>query len=632
MSIQAGVWNLDGKPVERELLESFSNMLEEYGPDGEVIYIEGPLGMLYRAFYTTSESRQEHQPYRSDGGKIVTWDGRLDNRDELLSLLNDDIGSSHTDLAIVAAAFDRWGTDCFRLLLGDWATAIWDSRAKQLILARDYMGIRHLLYYPRHDRLVWCSHLAPLVLSGDRFTLSDEYVAGYLAFYPDPHLTPYREVHFVPPGTFVSFRNATHTIHTYWSFDRTMKTCYKTDAEYEEQYRYLFRGAVRRRLRTDSPILADLSGGFDSSSMVCMADDILTNEALEIPRLDTFSYYDSNEPGEDDLVHLQKVEEKRGRSGIQIDLRGSGGSLSFEPPEFDAIPGFGVRTEVKAGISDVVNKHQYRVILSGLGGDEMNGQPLDPRIQMADLLLQIRFVELSKQLMAWSLLIRKRPWIQLFFQTAVQLLPGPIRAPLTQMGKVEPWINRDFARRYHVSTRQLVDVPGSWFVRPTVRDSLQTISGIARQIAYIRPSFLEKRYPYLDRPLVEFLMTIPQDQLLRPGQRRSLMRRALSGILPPEILQRKTKSAAVRSYSVTLRKNWDKVESLFDSPLSFRLGYIDRDLLVEALARMKRGKVESTFIRLLRALCLEVWLRDAEARGIFSINYEVQRRGHGINL
>lgn len=246
MSVQAGFWNLDGSPVPRESLTRISQTLSDYGPDGEFFYFDRPIGMLYRPFHTTAESRLEHQPHLSDSGSVITWDGRLDNRDELDSQLHTTL-KDKTDVAIVKATFDQWGTGCFAKLVGDWAISIWSPRDKQLILARDYMGIRHLFYYPQAKTIMWCSHLAPLALCGDRFSLCNDYIAGYLAFHPDAHLTPYREIHSVPPGKFVCIRKGKITTHTYWEFNTNLKTRHTTDEEYEEHYRYLFRQAIRRR-------------------------------------------------------------------------------------------------------------------------------------------------------------------------------------------------------------------------------------------------------------------------------------------------------------------------------------------------------------------------------------------------
>src|SRR5260370_2791092 len=258
MSAQAGMWNFDGKPVDEAFLDKLTSAIEQYGPDGGNIYVDGPLGMGYRAFHTTLESRLERQPHRSPTGIAITWDGRLDNRDELISQVWDKLTDERTDVAIVMAAYEKWGTDCFSKLIGDWALSIWTSHDRELLLARDYVGVRHLYYYRKCQSVLWCTNLAALVLlSETKFTLNDEYIAGFLALRPEAHLTPYREIHSVPPGKFVRIRNGESTIHSYWSFDTMRQIRYKTHADYEDHFRDFFRQPVARRLRADAPLLAE---------------------------------------------------------------------------------------------------------------------------------------------------------------------------------------------------------------------------------------------------------------------------------------------------------------------------------------------------------------------------------------
>ena len=617
MSVQAGIWNLGGSPVTRESLTRISQMLSDYGPDGESFHFDRSIGMLYRPFHTTAESRFEHQPHLSDSGTVITWDGRLDNRDELNLRLHTTL-KDRTDVAIVNAAFDQWGTGCFAKLIGDWAISIWSPRDRELILARDYMGIRHLFYYPNARAIMWCSHLGPLALCGDSFSLCNDYIAGYLAFHPDAHLTPYREIHSVPPGKFVRIRTGKITTHTYWEFNTNLKTRHITDEEYEEHYRYLFRQAIRRRLRTDSPVLAELSGGLDSSSIVCMADDIGAEKTAQGPRVDTISYYDSTEPGENDLPYFTKIQEKRGRKGFCFDLMASGDSLRLDYPVFLPTPGFAGRTEVKSTLSELVSHSKYRIILSGVGGDEMNGQPLDPTILVAEQLRHLRLACVAKELTEWSRRMRI-PWIQLLFQAVVHLLPQALRIKFTGVAKIEPWVHRRFASSYRLGARQIEATPSSWFLSPAVRDALQTTLTLARRMTYASPALIEKRYPYLDQNLVEFLTSIPIDQLLRPGQRRSLMRRALKDFLPPEIATRRTKAPAMRCYFLVFDKHWEIIDSAFRSSLSASLGYVYRDEAHVALLAMKNGQVPTYFLRLLKALSLELWLRDVVARHVVSI-------------
>lgn len=618
MSVQAGVRNLDGKPADRSLLEKLSDAVVEYGPDGETMYFDGPIAMLFRPFHTTTESHLERQPYVSRAGFVMTWDGRLDNRDDLIVELHKDLTSDHTDVAIVAAAFERWGPNCFRKLVGDWALSVWDRQQHILILARDYVGIRHLYYYPTHESVIWCTILAPLVLlPGVKFTLNNKYVAGYLAMHPEAHLTPYQEIHAVPPGKFVAIRNSKATIQSYWIFEPKKRIRYKTDAEYEERYRYLFRQAVRRRLRSDSPILADLSGGYDSSSIVCMADEILAHEGAQTPHIDTFSLCDLKEPELDDHLFFTKVEEKRGRTGFHVNLGASDVPFAIGCRSFSAVPKGQLTEELKLARRKIIQEGRYRVSLSGLGGDEVNGQALDFRVLMADLMAQFRLGELARQIKAWSLLTR-RPWIQLFFQTCIQLLPLPLRAQMTKDARPERWIDSRFSRCHKLAQRKLGEIEGVQFWFPRMRDWAATLATLTRQISEELPSVEEKRYPYLDRDLVEFLTSIPQDQLLRPGERRSLMRRALVNFLPRAVLARQTKAGASRCFTVVVEKQWHELQGKFASPLSARLGYINPCLFREALRTLKSGTVPLHIADFVRGLTLEYWLRDVARREVIS--------------
>jgi asparagine synthase (glutamine-hydrolysing) len=322
MSVQAGIWNLNGRPAEREFLNRISNLVARFGPDGTETFLNGPIGMLYRPFHTTPESRSENQPYVSSRGYVITWDGRLDNRQDLFSQFHDDLTADQTDVAIVATAFEKAGSRCFANLIGDWALTAWDPAAKTLILARDYFGIRKLYYHMTSDKLIWCTHLAPIVLlSGIQFTPNDEYIAGYLVEAPEAHLTPYNEIHAVPPGRSLHICGGKTEIHSHWTFEPKRNIRYKTDTEYEEHFRHVFRQAVRRRLRSDSPVLGELSGGYDSTAIVCMADDVLAREGAQAARIDTFSFYDLSEPDGDDFSYFTRVETHRGRKGFHINFQ-----------------------------------------------------------------------------------------------------------------------------------------------------------------------------------------------------------------------------------------------------------------------------------------------------------------------
>jgi len=141
-----------------------------------------------------------------------------------------------------------------------------------------------------------------------------------VVIFPASHLTPFVGIESVPPSSYIYFQKKSRTITKYWDFDPAKQIRYKTDAEYEEHFRSVFQEAVRRRLRSHAAILAELSGGMDSSSIVCMADIAIARDGVQTPRLDTLSYYDDSEPGWNEYPYFTKVEEMRGRVGCHINI------------------------------------------------------------------------------------------------------------------------------------------------------------------------------------------------------------------------------------------------------------------------------------------------------------------------
>jgi len=233
MSVQFGRWNTDGNPVDRNYFEKVKPVIAPYGPDDGGSYIRAGISILYRAFHTTEESRREVQPHVTESGAVITWDGRLDNRAELVGQLGDLVTAHSTDVEIVSTAYEYAREDCFTMLIGDWALSIWNPHTRSLILAKDPIGTRHLYYSIDGDQVTWSTILDPLVLfAGKSFALCEEYIAGWFSFFPATHLTPYIGIHSVPPSSLVVISNGKQTVTKYWDFDPAQKIRYRSDAEY----------------------------------------------------------------------------------------------------------------------------------------------------------------------------------------------------------------------------------------------------------------------------------------------------------------------------------------------------------------------------------------------------------------
>jgi len=392
MSVQFGIWNFEGQQPTPDYIEKVSATLAPYGPDSNEAYSKSGVQILYRGFYTTKESHRETQPHVSGSGSVITWDGRLDNRAELISELREPLACVSTDVAIVAAAYDRWGALCFSRFIGDWALSVWNAAQRFLILAKDPIGTRHLFYSLDNNQVTWSTVLDPLVrLAGKTFALNEEYLAGWFSMFPAVHLTPWVGIHAVPASSSVLLAPGKQTIRKYWDFDSSRTIRYRTDAEYEEQFRVAFAKAVQRKLRSDRPVLAELSGGRDSSSIVCMADIILGLGADDTPCLDTISYYDDSEPNWNERPYFTKVEEKRGRTGYHVNVGAQdpdrvAGSQPHESSSGRFVPTPGHDGRTSPHLRACMASQGNRTVLSGIGGDEVMGGMPTPAPELENLI------------------------------------------------------------------------------------------------------------------------------------------------------------------------------------------------------------------------------------------------------
>jgi asparagine synthase (glutamine-hydrolysing) len=616
MSIQFGIWNLDGKPVVQSDLDRAAAAAAHYTCDSVHSHIDGNVGILYRSFHTTRESRAEAQPYRSVSGLVITWDGRLDNRAELVHELAPNITAFSTDVEIVAAGYEHWGTNCLNKLVGDWALSVFNSRTKSLVLAKDFLGTRHLYFCIDQHQVVWSTTLDPLVRPGKKLRLSEEYIAGCLALFPAAHLTPFVEIDAVPPASFVELSFGKVTIRKYWEFDPSYRILYTRDAEYEEHFRQAITRAVEPRLRADRPILAHLSGGMDSPTVVRIADLALANNAGDPPRLDTISYISRSEPNWDELPFITKVEEQRGRCGYHIDVSSSE-PLKFESDRVFLTPG-NARSTTRASrqFSECICSQGYRVVLSGTGGDEMTGGVPTPLPELQDLIASGRFLVLAHKLKVWALEKRK-PWFYLLFDAFRTFLPAQF-VGVPKHRKPAAWLTRAFVNRNRAALLGYPQRMTFLGAPPSFQDNLITLETLRRQLACTplpsEPSY-ETRYPLLDRRLLEFLFAVPSEQLVRPGMRRSLMRRALVGILPGELLNRRRKATVNRAPRAAVADNWASILALTQHSVMSSLNIVQETQLNAALEKCRQGE-DVRIVPLIRTLGIEHWLSSLIANNI----------------
>jgi len=156
---------------------------------------------------------------------------------------------------------------------------------------------------------------------------------------------------------------------------------------------------------------------------------------------------------------------------------------------------------------------------------------------------------------------------------------------------------------------------------PSFQINLQTLDGLRRQLACtpnVHEPLCETRYPFLDRDMVEFLCGVPCDQILRPNQRRSLMRRALAGLVPDEVLNRKRKAYLVRSPTKTMDREWQRLVEQRQFMVAESFGIVNQDRFTDAVQKAQAG-MEIDVVSAQRTLALEVWLRQLAKHSLLTV-------------
>ncbi|MFB2895112.1 lasso peptide isopeptide bond-forming cyclase [Aerosakkonemataceae cyanobacterium BLCC-F50] len=629
MSGIVGIYYFDSRPVDYTDIGRMVEMLAHRGPDGSGVWSEGSVGLGHRMLWTTPESLQEQLPFVDRvGNLVITADARIDNRDELLATLNfsDRLRGEISDSELILAAYQRWGKQCLKKLLGDFAFAIWDRQEQVLFCARDHFGVKPFYYYYQSGKfLIFASEIKALFsLPYIPCRLNEVRVADYLIeVSEDKVITSYQDVFRLPPAHSIAVSQKGIKLDVYWTLDPSCELRLGSNEEYAEKFREIFKDAVQCRLRSAFPIGSLLSGGLDSSSITCLARELLAEDGKF--RLHTFSAIFENLPECDERHFISAVLAKSNLESHylcadQLSPLVNRKQVLWHQDEVFYAPNFFILWS----LCNTAHQHNVRILLNGHDGDTTVSHGI---AYLNELAVKRRWLTLTKEVKGLARHSNNSALNLLFHYVWCcnfkPLVPEPIRQLWRAMHgrNRQKWgantiINPDFAQSMDLVKRIQILQKNRWQRLQTSREAhwLNLTSGVvplALEIADTGAAAfaIESRYPFFDKRLVEFCLMLPPEQKIHQGWTRIVMRRGMIHILPDEVRWRGGKTdLSPNFFRGLLRFEKELLEEvIFNNPKPIER-YVNVPVLCQKYERYKAGKPGNEVIAIWRAVTLALWL------------------------
>jgi asparagine synthase (glutamine-hydrolysing) len=604
MSGIVGAWNIDGRPLDPEVLYRMSAAIRHRGPDGEGRHVAGSIGFACQHLWATPEDTGETQPVVGPSGVMLVMDGRLDNRDELLPALG--LPPSASDAACALAAYERWEERFAERLNGDFALALFDAAKRQFVLARDAIGIRPLYFFHNVRLFVFASEIKALLAHPDiPCRPDDEGVADFMFVSSRPldrqDVTCFAGVAAVVPAHLVVVTANGIVSRRYWDFDTGRAIRLRSFDEYAEAFRERFAEAVRRRIRSVHPVAVSVSGGLDSSSIFCQAETLRRTGDANCLGVAGLSYTGAAGTGADERRYLQEIESEYSVEIERFPIEPLTGLVNGTDQQIRAneTPFLDYMWGVTRALHRRARAQGARVLLSGHWGDQV----LFSSAYLVDLFDRFAWGEIrrhTKEYERWlsqgEVRVLKRRFV---VDVARHHAPRALVPPLK-------WLRRRLLRGTH---------PKSSFSAPFLRRALQfanrpSTAGDGFHSAHARALYLEARskyhvqcmewnnkigalhgldaaFPFLDRDLLAFLMAVPGDVQNRNGVPRALLREAMQGVLPEPVRARTWKADLSAFVNSGVAQDAGAISrALGPASLGVRLGHLDAARLALEVARI----------------------------------------------
>lgn len=581
----AGIVRWDDAPIEAADLDRMIRASAHRAPDGARVHTSARAALAHLRFTTVPVTGDEGPLVDPVRGLAVVFDGRLDNRSDLLRLLDVPAPASDAQLALEAVA--RWDVEAPAHLVGDFAFIVWDDRRRRVLAARDHLGVRHLHYCWRAGLLVCATDLSqvlshPAVPRDPDPSVAADYLAIDIRNGP---ATLYKNVCRVPPGHVLVGDARGVRLDRYWSAEPRAPIRYARDADYAAHCRDLLVTSVAARLRSDRPVAAMLSGGLDSSSVVSIAHRVVRDGSIP-PR--PFSMVYPDHPESDERPFIDAVARHCGTAAVHVRPGPvTAAALHRQVGAWTDAPSMPA-DEMAATLYAQMQAHGHRATLTGAGGDFLFTGSV---FQYADLLRRFRIVAAVRRYIDDGRaddtgrsrfgLLQAGVWPLL--PAALKRCLRPLARRMVGIEEQPPWL------RIPRAPDVFPDAPrgGSYATEEVTRLLGGGMHSFFLETAERAAAFagIELRHPLLDVRLVEFALDIPDDQRKRGPHTKFVLRAALGDDLAEPVRTRRTKGDFAHAVV-------EAIESLggerFYSRLSIaEAGWVRGDLVARRYRQMR---------------------------------------------
>ncbi|WP_430791420.1 asparagine synthase-related protein [Virgibacillus flavescens] len=617
MSAIAGIFHSNKDPIPNDHSTGMMHKLQKFPADDVQIWQQDNIFLGCHAQWITSEQIGETLPYYDVDRKMtITADAIIDNREELFDSLqvNKNSREHMPDSQLILLAYQKWGDDSPKYLVGNFAYMIWDEDSRRLFGATDFSGSRTLYFYKKSNKFAFCTTIQPLFsLPYINKVLNEQWLADFLAIPEmintvDPFSTVYKNIEQVPGSHSISVCGDKIKLKKYCNLTTENKLVLGSNEEYEEAFRDVFGNAVKSNLRTHRKVGAQLSGGLDSGSVVGFAAKHLKQNDKQ---LHTYSYVPIE--GFVDWTPKSKVADERPFIQSTVKHVGNINSnyLSFpEKSPFSEIDNWLEILEMPykffensywlSGIYGIAEKQGMGILLNGARGNYTIswGSSLD---YYTKLFKRLQWMELNKELKQYIYIKdtgRKAVLSRIgkkSFPTFTKILD---RAATKYTAPII--INPEFAKRTKVLERiRSVGMDETWSTIPTTyelrQNQFQKLCYWGKGTSSTKLSLkhsLWYRDPTNDLRVVRFCLSLPDSQYIQNGIDRSLIRRATNEILPDKVrLNHLCKGAQGVDGIQRMLPYWNNIISELEELTNDLLiaEYINIDVIKTALLKIKEN-------------------------------------------